>query len=79
MLFSAIAMIAFAGSAFASNEVVEFNDTTCDSIWDLAYRLNRSEGKSVVDSKKEADNAKKNCEDGSGTNGPVTGVGLKYN
>jgi len=72
MLFSAIAMVAFTVSANAANEVV-LTDTGCDLIWDLTYRLNRSENKSVEDSKKEADNAQKNCEDGSGVNGPVTG------
>jgi len=72
MLFSAIAMVAFTLSANAANEVV-FTDTACDSIWDLSYLLNRNEGKSISDSRAEADNAKKNCEDGSGVSGPVTG------
>jgi len=73
LLLSAIACVAFAGSSFASNEVVQFTDTTCDLIWDMSYRDHRADGKSVKDSQKEADNAKKNCEDGSGVNGPVTG------
>ena len=85
ILFSAIAMVAFSASGFASTEVVEKNekiekiikdDTDCDLIWDLSYNLHRSEGKSVNKSRQEADNAKKNCEDGSGVNGPVTSPGL---
>lgn len=76
LFFSALAVVAFAGSAFAANEVVEKKaiilEPTCDLVWDLAYRLNRSEGKTVADSKIEADNAKKNCENGSGQNGSVT-------
>lgn len=76
MILSALACVAFAGSAFASNEVVVL-EPNCDSVWDLAYRLNRGEGKTVADSKKEADNAKKNCENGSGNNGPVTSVVIR--
>ena len=77
ILFVAMATIAFAGTSFAANKVVEKveivnTNSDCELIWDLAYRLNRSEGKSVKDSKKEADNAQQNCEDGSGVNGPVT-------
>lgn len=77
ILFTALAMVAFAGTGFATNEVMEKveivnTDTNCDLIWDLAYRDHRADGKTVKDAKEEADNAKKNCEDGSGVNGPVT-------
>jgi len=72
MLFAVIAMVALTVSANAANEVV-LTDTACDEIWDLSYTYHRGKGKSVTDSKAAADNAKKNCEDGSGTNGPVTG------
>ena len=77
MLFAAIAMVAFTLSANAANEVVESvefsREEDCSKIWLLSYTLNRSEGKSIEDSRAEADNAKKNCIDGSGVNGPVTG------
>ena len=71
MLFSAIAMVAFTVSANAANEVV-LTDTDCDLIWELSYLLNRSENKSVKDSRAEADKAKENCEKTS-TEGTVSG------
>lgn len=59
MLFSAIAMVAFAGSALASNEQVEkfeavVSDTPCADAWSVDYDYYRIIGYSPSEANKRA-------------------------
>lgn len=85
ILFSAIAMVAFAGSAFASNEVNEQvekleivnSSTPCADMWTTDYNYYRAIGYTVQESNKRAnENFDKCIETTYPSTKPSTSVGL---
>ncbi len=82
MLFSAIAMVAFAGSAFASNEQVEkfetiASETPCADMWSTDFNYYRAIGYTVQESNKRAnENFDKCMETTYPSTKPSTSVGL---